>query len=316
MTYSNSSLAVFTKLSPHHSNGRVHSKYNPSGVIDKITIHHMAGNLSIETCANVFSGSREASSNYGVGSDGRVGLYVEEKDRAWTSSSPANDYRAVTIEVANDQIGGDWHVSDKALTTVISLCVDICKRNGIKKLNFTGDASGNLTMHCYFVATGCPGPYLKSKFQYIADQVNSKLSTSSSNGSSTSKEIVYTVVAGDTLSTIASKYATSYQKLAEYNGIANPDLITVGQKIKIPTSSSTTEKPWTPKKGDIVNFTGTKHYASANATTAKTCKPGKAKISLDPYQLGKSKHPYHLIAEKGSSSTVYGWVDAGTFTKA
>lgn len=252
MTYSNSSLAVFTKLSPNHSSGRVHSKYNPSGVIDKITIHHMAGNLSIETCANVFSGSRQASSNYGVGSDGRVGLYVEEKDRPWTSSSPSNDYRAVTIEVANDQIGGDWHVSDKALNTVISLCVDICKRNGIKKLNFTGDASGNLTMHCYFAATACPGPYLKSKFSYIANEVNKKLG--SSNTTSTNKEIVYTVVSGDTLSKIASKYGTTYQALAKYNNISNPNVIHVGQKIKIPVVSSTSSskpsasKPATTKK--------------------------------------------------------------------
>ena len=74
--------------------------------------------------------------NYGIDSKGRVGLYVEEKNRAWTSSSPDNDNMAVTIEVANDEIGGDWHVSDKALEKLIDLCVDICKRNGIEKLNF------------------------------------------------------------------------------------------------------------------------------------------------------------------------------------
>lgn len=312
MIYTNSPLTVFTKLSPNHNNGRVHSKYNPKGVIDKITIHHMAGNLSIETCANVFNGTRQASSNYGIGSDGRIGLYVEEKDRAWTSGSPANDYHAVTIEVANDQIGGNWHVSDKALQSVINLCYDVCKRNGIKKLNFTGDASGNLTMHCYFQATACPGPYLKSKFQYIADQVNAKLDTSSNTSPSTSTEVVYTVVAGDTLSKIASKYGTTYQKLAEYNGIANPNLITVGQKIKIPTNSET---PWTPAVGDIVIYNGKTHYSSANASRGSACKGGKAKIT-QIYQLGKSKHPYHLIAVSDSGSNVYGWVNAGTFTKA
>ena len=244
MNYSNSSLTVFTKISPNHNNGRIHATYNPSGVIDKITIHHMAGNLSIETCANVFSGSRQASSNYGVGSDGRVGLYVEEKDRPWTSGSPANDYRAVTIEVANDQIGGDWHVSDKAIDSVINLCVDICKRNGIKKLNFTGDASGNLTMHCYFQATGCPGPYLKSKFNYIAEQVNSMLGVTTESGKdSTDSDTVYTVVNGDTLSGIAAKYGTTYQKLAAYNNIANPNIINVGQTIKIPRTAATSSTP-------------------------------------------------------------------------
>ena len=136
----------------------------------------MAGNLTIETIGNVFAPtSREASSNYGVGTDGRVGMYVEEKNRAWTSSNADNDNQAVTIEVSNDEIGGNWHVSDKALKATIELCVDICKRNGIKKLNYTGDKSGNLTMHKWFSATNCPGPYLGSKFPYIAGEVNKRL---------------------------------------------------------------------------------------------------------------------------------------------
>ena len=91
----NSSLIVYTKLSPNCT--KMTNKVNK-----KITIHHMAGNLSVETCANVFQGSRKASANYGIGSDGRIALYVNECDRAWTSSSTANDSQAVTIEVANN----------------------------------------------------------------------------------------------------------------------------------------------------------------------------------------------------------------------
>lgn len=102
-------------------------------------------------------------------------MYVEEKDRAWTSSSPDNDNQAVTIEVANNTLGPNWTVSDKAMASLIDLCVDICKRNGIQRLNFTGDKTGNLTMHCYFKSTLCPGPYLKSKFPYIASEVNKRL---------------------------------------------------------------------------------------------------------------------------------------------
>ena len=83
----------------------------------------MAGNLSVETCANVFCGTRKASSNYGIGTDGRVGLYVDEKDRAWTSSSSANDSQAVTIEVANNSGAPNWTVSDKAFNKLIDLCV-------------------------------------------------------------------------------------------------------------------------------------------------------------------------------------------------
>ena len=105
-------------------------------------------------------------------------MNVEDEDRAWCSSNGDNDNRAVTIEVANDQIGGNWHVSDTALEKLIELCADICKRNGIPKLNYTGDTKGNLTMHKWFTATACPGPYLESKFPYIAEQVNQRLGSS------------------------------------------------------------------------------------------------------------------------------------------
>ena len=119
----------------------------------------MAGNLSVEACGNGFANSsREASANYGIDSNGRVGLYVEEHNRSWCSSNSSNDHQAITIEVANDGSAPNWHVSDKALNKLVDLCVDICKRNGIKQLNYTGDSSGNLTMHKYFAATVCPRP--------------------------------------------------------------------------------------------------------------------------------------------------------------
>lgn len=164
---SNSSMVVHTKISPHRTSPRNHK-------IDKITIHHMAGNASIEACGNVFQKKR-ASSNYGIGSDGRIAMYVPECDRSWASSNAANDHRAVTIEVANSKSGGNWPVSDKAMASLIDLCVDICRRNDIPKLNFTGNKNGNLTMHCYFAPTACPGTYLKSKFPYIAAEVNKRL---------------------------------------------------------------------------------------------------------------------------------------------
>lgn len=170
---SNSNLVCYTKLSPN---------FNPrESKITKITIHHMAGNLSVETCGNVFAPtSRQASSNYGVGSDGRIAMYVEEHNRAWTSSSPENDHQAVTIEVANDGGAPEWHVSDKALASTIALCVDICKRNNITSINYTGDKNGNLTRHDMFANTNCPGPYLGSKFPYIADEVNRLLESNTS----------------------------------------------------------------------------------------------------------------------------------------
>ena len=164
---SKSSLTNVTILNNHYSSRN-------GNKIDKITIHHMAGNLSVESCGRVFQ-NREASSNYGIGSDGRVGCYVEEEYRAWCTANPANDRRAINIEVANDGGAPDWHVSDVALAKLIDLCVDICQRNGIQQLNYTGNADGNLTRHNMFMATTCPGPYLQSKFPYIADEVNKRL---------------------------------------------------------------------------------------------------------------------------------------------
>ena len=113
---------------------------------------------------------------------------------------------------------------------------------------------------------------------------------------------IYTVKSGDTLSGIASKYNTTYQKLAEYNNIPNPSIIYVGQKIRI---------PWTPKVGDIVTYNGTVHYVNAYADTGYKCTGGKAKITAI-HQLGKSKHPYHLV---GIGCSVHGWCDEGAFTK-
>lgn len=166
MSYSK--LVSYVKLSPNCTKPRAKK-------IDTITIHHMAGNLSVEACGEVFAPrSRSASSNYGIGSDGRIACYVEEENAAWTSSSSANDSRAITIEVANCTGSPEWKVSEKAYAALIDLCVDICQRHGFK-LNYTGDKTGNLTMHKWFANTLCPGPYLEPRFPEIADEVNKRL---------------------------------------------------------------------------------------------------------------------------------------------
>lgn len=238
---SNSSLVNYTAISPNSSNPR-------NNKIKKITIHHMAGNLSVETCGRVFNGkNRQASSNYGIGSDGRVGMYVEEKNRAWTSSSPSNDNQAITIEVAND--GGantNWHVSDKALAKLIDLCVDICKRNGIASLNYTGDANGNLTRHNMFANTTCPGPYLQSKFPYIASEVNKRLNGSSASvpsndiSSKSVDELAKEVIAGKygngdaRKSALGSRYGEVQARVNEILNVNKPTPTPVPQ----PTESN------------------------------------------------------------------------------
>ncbi len=166
----NSGLIDYIYLSPN-------ADFPRNDEIRKLTIHHMAGDLSLEGLGEAFSHrDRRASANYAIDSSGRVALYVEEDNRAWTSGSRENDNQAVTIEVANDEMGGDWHVSDEAYDTLIMLCTDICSRNGITKVCFTGNEEGNLTLHKMFSSeTECPGPYLESRMADIASAVNRQL---------------------------------------------------------------------------------------------------------------------------------------------
>ena len=222
----NSALVNYTKISPNKNSPR-------NKPITKITIHHMAGNLTIETVGNLFAQStRNASSNYGIGTDGRVGMYVEEKDRAWTSSSGDNDHQAITIEVANNGGAPNWPVSDTALAKLIDLCVDICKRNGIKQLNYTGDKTGNLTRHNMFAATACPGPYLQSKFPYIANEVNKRLVVPVDGA------IVHIVQPGETLYSIGKKYNVSPSVLQAINGIVDPTSMAIGTVLIIHANTS------------------------------------------------------------------------------
>ena len=252
--------------------------------IEAITIHHMAGVGSAESCGQIFqTPGRGGSSHYGIGNDGKIGQYVDESNTAWTNSNWDSNCKSVTIETSNSSTGGDWPVSDKALNSLIKLVADIAKRNKLGKLV----KGKNVTWHSMFANTACPGPYLLSKMDYIiaeANKLNSTTPTTTKkykvgdtvtiNGvyvSSTSTEklvpaittgkivrivnarnpylvdkigwvnddcivsntITYTVKSGDTLSGIASKYGTTYQKIAKDNNISNPNIIYPGQKLVI-----------------------------------------------------------------------------------
>ncbi|WP_105302986.1 N-acetylmuramoyl-L-alanine amidase [Anaerolactibacter massiliensis] len=168
---SNSSLVVYRDMTSGHWNDRAGNK------ISRIVIHHQAGNLSLQTLGNVFK-NRQASAHYGIDSNGRIGQYVDEAYRAWTTSGWEPDRNTVTIEVANSQAGGNWPISDAAMSSLIKLCADICKRNGISRLYYNGK-NGTLLRHCDYSATSCPGPYIKEHTNYICDQVNALLGTGS-----------------------------------------------------------------------------------------------------------------------------------------
>lgn len=166
---SNSPLINGTCLTNNHS-GRRQEK------ITKIAIHHTAGVIGGWPLARLFlPSSRQASANYCLGSDNVLILGVDEANRAWTTSSSWCDNRAVTIEVGNSTLGPQWLVADSTLRKLIDLCVDICWRNKIYPCTYTGDSSGTLQMHRWYGYTSCPGPYLASKFSYIANEVTRRL---------------------------------------------------------------------------------------------------------------------------------------------
>lgn len=197
MSYTNSSMVSYTKLSPNHSGQRTHS-------IDRITPHCVVGQCSIETLGNIFyPSSREASCQYGIGSDGRVGMYVEEKNRSWCSSSNANDQRAVTIECASDTTE-PYAMNSAVYETLIKLCTDICKRNGKKKLLWFGDKNTTLnyspksdemvlTVHRWFANKSCPGDWLYARLGDVAAKVTAELSGISTSISTATATGLYRV---------------------------------------------------------------------------------------------------------------------------
>lgn len=234
---SNSALVNYTAISPFRTVPRNHK-------IDTITIHCMAGNFTVETCGNIFQRpGRNASSNYGIGSDGRIGLYVDENDRSWCSSNKANDHRAITIEVANSGGAPDWPISDAAMDSLIKLCADICKRNGIAKLVWSTNKSDrinhrngvNMTCHRDFAAKACPGQFIYDREGFIAEEVGKLLGVNEKPQNEANTQPQYHVVKkGDTLSKIAKTYGVSLSAILKLNpAITNPNKIYVGQKIRI-----------------------------------------------------------------------------------
>lgn len=130
----------------------------------RITIHHMAGNIGAKECAKMHYNGSSSSANYYIGTDGTICAGVSEDRRAWTSGNRANDYSAITIEVANNSGAPNWTVSDKAYASLIALCADICNRYGINP-HYTGEPDGTLTIHRMFQNTACCGPYLIGKHE-------------------------------------------------------------------------------------------------------------------------------------------------------
>lgn len=302
---SNSSLVSYTKLSPNHSGQRTHS-------IDRITPHCVVGQLSAESICGCFTSTdRQASCNYGIGYDGRVSLCVEEKNRSWCSSSNANDQRAVTIECASDK-SHPYAMNDKVYASLINLCVDICKRNGKKKLLWLGDKTKTLnytpksdemviTVHRWFANKSCPGDWLYARLGDLAAQVTAKLGGSSAT-TTPSKPTTST-----TIYRVRKTWADAKSQLGAYSQLANAKAMVD----KNPGYS-------------VFDGSGNVVYAGKTATTT-TFAPYLVKVTADVLNIRKgagtnygtngairNKGVYTIVAEaSGKGATKWGKLKSG-----
>ena len=301
---SNSPLVSYTKLSPNHSGQRTHS-------IDRITPHCVVGQLSAESICGCFtSTSRQASCNYGIGTDGKIALCVEEKNRSWCSSSNANDQRAVTIECASD-LKEPYAMNDKVYASLVNLCVDICKRNGKKKLLWLGDKNKTLdyspksdemvlTVHRWFANKSCPGNWLYSRLGNLAAEVTKKLGgTSGTTPSTPAKETLYRV---------RKTWADSKSQLGAYKVLDN-------------AKKKVDENPGY----SVFDESGKVVYSGKTSTPAQTFKPYLVKVTTSVLNIRKGAGTnygtngairdmgvYTIVAEaNGQGATKWGKLKSG-----
>lgn len=301
---SNSPLVSYTKLSPNHSGQRTHS-------IDRITPHCVVGQLSAESICGCFtSTSRQASCNYGIGTDGKIALCVEEKNRSWCSSSNANDQRAVTIECASD-LKEPYAMNDKVYASLVNLCVDICKRNGKKKLLWLGDKNKTLnyspksdemvlTVHRWFANKSCPGNWLYSRLGNLAAEVTKRLGgTSSTTPSTPAKETLYRV---------RKTWADSKSQLGAYKVLDN-------------AKKKADENPGY----SVFDESGKVVYSGETSTPAQTFKPYLVKVTTSVLNIRKGAGTnygtngairdmgvYTIVAEaNGQGATKWGKLKSG-----
>lgn len=301
---SNSSLVSYTKLSPNHSGQRTHS-------IDRITPHCVVGQLSAESICGCFtSTSRQASCNYGIGTDGKIALCVEEKNRSWCSSSRENDQRAITIECASDKTA-PYAMNDKVYTSLINLCVDICQRNGKKKLLWLGDKNKTfnyslksdemvLTVHRWFANKSCPGDWLYARLGNLATEVTKKLGgTSTTTPSTPAKETLYRV---------RKTWADSKSQLGAYKVLDN-------------AKKKADENPGY----SVFDESGKVVYSGKTSTPAQTFKPYLVKVTTSALNIRKGAGTnygtngairdmgvYTIVAEaNGQGATKWGKLKSG-----
>jgi hypothetical protein len=176
-----SKLATVFVSSPNRNKVRAHK-------VIYFTPHCMVGQMTAKRCGELFArASYQASSNYGIGTNGEIGGYVDEEDRSWCSSSAWNDNRAITVECASDT-KHPYAMNQNVWNSLVNLAVDICYRYGKTKMLWLNDKNTTLnykpknnemviTVHRWFAAKACPGDWLYSRLGKLADEVNSRIKT-------------------------------------------------------------------------------------------------------------------------------------------
>ena len=305
--FTNSPLATLRRIRNSNRNA---PRNQP---ITKITWHHAAGVMNSQNLLNWGHDPRCTGSwQYGIGNDGIIHQLINESDRAWTSSSAANDHQAITIEVANSTGTPYWEIGGRAWDAAIDLTVDIIRRNpGITRrdgrpgLYFDGTPNASLTFHDMFTNTACPGPFIRRRTQQICDEVNAKLDRLTNNNSTvTPTNPVHVVRAGETLSAIARQHNADVNELVQLNNIANPNLIRVGQILQLPTKPTTAPAPTTNeiRVGERVRI-------NANARTWATGQTIPAWVKNNTYTIKqmRARNGRHEALLQGIVS--WAWVE-------
>lgn len=328
-TFSNSSLVVYTKKSPNHSGQRTHN-------IDTLTPHCMAGNLSVESCGSLFANSaRQASSNYGIGSDGRKALYVDEKNRSWCTSSNENDQRAITVEIASGATH-PYTITAAAEQALVDLFVDVCKRNNIKKVVWStlksdrvGHKNGaNITVHRDYAAKACPGDYIYGRLGIIASKINAQLGA---GGAAIIDPTSTNMKVGDVVKFTGN---THYPNAAAASGSAcKPGKATITATAKgkahpyhviAVSGSGSTVYGWV-NAADLQSLNGTTNTTTTTPGTGTAFKPYIVRVTTASLNIRKSpttdsditgsiknKGMYTIIAEStGKGATKWGKLKSG-----
>ena len=308
--FTNSPLINLTNLSPFRNSPR-------NQPIRKITVHHFAGNVTIEAVSNFLrQPGRNASYNYGIGTDGRIVLIVNERDRCWGSSSADNDNQAVVIGVANNTGAPTWGVSDRAFESLINLCRCICDRNRIEEITYTRTAAGNLTRHNMFAATLCPGQFLQTRFPEIARRLNGLIGQPQT-GTPTTPQQPETFRVGDIVEFTGGGVFTSSRATtpAHLRGRSRCRVTQLAngapQPLHLVSEDGGRVHGWVMVRdvsafrvGDIVEFTGGGVFTSSRATTPAHLR-GRSRCRVTQLANG-APQPLHLVSEDGGR--VHGWV--------